>query len=45
MAERKDIRFCPYCSMMEFDMAIVGATVHCEVCGIDVPSAELVQTT
>ncbi|MEE9153648.1 MAG: hypothetical protein V3U42_06110 [candidate division NC10 bacterium] len=43
MGQEKDIRFCPYCSMVEFDMATVGASVHCGVCGIDVPVEELVR--
>ncbi|MFQ5846396.1 MAG: hypothetical protein ACE5IQ_01840 [Candidatus Methylomirabilales bacterium] len=43
MAEEKDIRFCPFCSLMQFDMATVETSVHCEVCGVDVPAGELVQ--
>ena len=41
---KKDIRFCPYCSMMQFDMAEAGANVHCELCGIDVAVEDLVET-
>jgi len=41
---KKDIRFCPFCSVMQFDMAEVGASVHCEVCGIEVAAEELVET-
>jgi hypothetical protein len=41
---KKEIRFCPYCSVMQFDMAEVEASVHCEVCGIDVAAEELVET-
>ena len=41
---QKEIRFCPYCSVMQFDMAEVEASVHCEVCGIDVAAEELVET-
>ncbi|MFQ5882003.1 MAG: hypothetical protein ACE5I9_05965 [Candidatus Methylomirabilales bacterium] len=45
MAEEKDIRFCPYCSLMQFNMATVeGKSVHCEMCGVDVPVEELVRT-
>jgi hypothetical protein len=41
---KKDIRFCPYCSVMQFDMAEVEANVHCEVCGIEVAAEDLVET-
>ncbi|KRT70143.1 MAG: hypothetical protein XU15_C0006G0045 [candidate division NC10 bacterium CSP1-5] len=41
---KQDIRFCPFCSVMQFDMAEVGASVHCEVCGIEVAAEELVET-
>lgn len=44
MTLEKDIRFCPYCSVMEFDMAVVGVNVHCELCGVDVPADDLVRT-
>ncbi|HZX60572.1 MAG TPA: secretin and TonB N-terminal domain-containing protein [Candidatus Methylomirabilis sp.] len=44
MAEKRDIRFCPYCSLMEFDMATAGTIVHCEMCGIDVPADELIES-
>ena len=42
MAQEQDIRFCPYCSLMEFNMATVENLVHCELCGVDVPVEELV---
>ncbi|HET7853428.1 MAG TPA: hypothetical protein VFM04_03090 [Candidatus Methylomirabilis sp.] len=41
---KKDIRFCPFCSVMQFDMAEVEFSVHCELCGIDVPAEDLVET-
>jgi hypothetical protein len=41
---KKDIRFCPYCSVMQFDMTEVEANVHCEVCGIEVAAEDLVET-
>ena len=41
---KQDIRFCPFCSVMQFDMAEVGTSVHCEVCGIEVAAEELVET-
>lgn len=44
MAQEKDIRFCPYCSVTEFDMARVETNVHCEVCGVDLPADELVKS-
>ncbi len=44
MAQERDIRFCPFCSVMEFDMAEVGGSVHCEVCGIEVAVEDLVRT-
>lgn len=43
MTQDKDVRFCPYCSYMEFDLAKVDVNVHCEVCGIDVPVDDLVR--
>jgi hypothetical protein len=41
---KKDIRFCPYCSMMQFDMTEVEGNVHCALCGIDVAVEDLVET-
>lgn len=41
---KKEIRFCPYCSMMQFDMAEVEGNVHCEVCGIDVAAEDLIES-
>jgi hypothetical protein len=29
---------------MEFDMATAGTIVHCEMCGIDVPADELIES-
>ncbi|MEE9172580.1 MAG: hypothetical protein V3W05_06725 [candidate division NC10 bacterium] len=43
MTQDKDIRFCPYCSLMEFDMATVETRVHCDLCGVEVPVEELVR--
>jgi hypothetical protein len=43
MTLEKDTRFCPYCSLLEFDMATVDTYVHCEICGVDVPVEELVK--
>jgi hypothetical protein len=40
----KDIRFCPYCSMMEFDMESVGTSVHCDLCGVEILAEELVKS-
>ena len=42
MTQEKDIRYCPYCSLMEFDLATAENRVHCEICGVDVPVEELV---
>ncbi len=44
MTQEKDIRFCPFCSVMEFDMAAVGDTVHCDLCGVEVPVGDLAET-
>jgi hypothetical protein len=45
MTEGKDLRFCPYCFLIQFDMAAIeGPSVFCEVCGIDVLVEELVKT-
>lgn len=41
----RDVRFCPYCGQMSFDVAGQReASVYCEFCGVDVPIAELVKT-
>ncbi len=33
----RDVRFCPYCFLQQFDMATHdGTTVYCEMCGVDV---------
>ncbi len=33
----RDIRFCPYCFLQQFDMANRDSgTVYCEMCGVDV---------
>lgn len=42
MTQEKDIRYCPYCSLMEFDLATADDHVHCEICGVEVPVEELV---
>lgn len=44
MTQEKDIRFCPFCSVMEFDIATVGDTVHCDLCGVEVPVEDLAET-
>jgi len=39
-----DIRFCPYCFLMSFNMKeIKGGWVFCEYCGVDVEAKELVK--
>lgn len=43
MTQKKDIRFCPFCSVMEFDMSTVGDTVHCDVCGVEVSVEDLAE--
>jgi len=43
MTQKKDIRFCPYCSVTEFDMATVGDTVHCGMCGVEVRVEDLAE--
>ncbi|MFQ5990546.1 MAG: hypothetical protein ACE5K9_11590 [Candidatus Methylomirabilales bacterium] len=40
----RDVRFCPYCSMMEFDMELVGTSVHCDFCGVEILAEELVKS-
>ena len=33
----KDVRFCPYCFLQEFDVtAREEKTVYCEMCGVDI---------
>ena len=44
MMTTKDIRFCPFCSVMEFDMSTAGDSVHCDLCGVDIPAEELAET-
>lgn len=44
MALRPESLFCPYCAMTQFQVEPGAAgTVHCEVCGVDVPIRELVR--
>jgi hypothetical protein len=39
---RHDIRFCPYCFQMSFDLAeVTGPSVYCEICGVDINVEEL----
>ena len=39
-----EIRFCPYCFQMSFNLKEVkGAWVFCEICGVDVEVKELVK--
>jgi len=39
-----DIRFCPYCFQMSFDVSeIKGDWIFCEFCGVDVEVKELVK--
>ncbi|MBI3002529.1 MAG: hypothetical protein HYY54_02685 [candidate division NC10 bacterium] len=39
-----ETRFCPYCAMSQFQVEPEAeGTVHCEVCGVDVPIRELIQ--
>lgn len=41
----RDVRFCPYCGQMSFDvLAQRQGSVYCEFCGVDVPVADLVKT-
>ncbi len=41
---RSDVRFCPYCFLMSFDMREVkGPWVFCEYCGVDIEVKELVK--
>ena len=41
----KDIRFCPYCAQISFDVIDRDEEgyVYCEVCGVDIPIKELIQ--
>jgi hypothetical protein len=34
----RDVRFCPYCFLQQFDLTGRGeeTTVYCEMCGVDV---------
>ncbi len=39
-----NVRFCPYCFQMSFDLSEVkGEFVFCEICGVDVEVKELVK--
>ena len=39
-----DFLICPYCAMMQFQVDPESdGTVHCEVCGVDIPIRELVR--
>ncbi len=40
----RDVRFCPYCGQMSFDVLDQHeGSVYCEFCGVDVSIAELVK--
>lgn len=44
MTARPGPLFCPYCAMTQFQVdPDAEGTVHCEVCGVDVPIRELVR--
>jgi NADH pyrophosphatase NudC (nudix superfamily) len=44
-ATGRDVRFCPYCGQMSFDVqGQRQGSVYCEFCGVDVSIAELVKT-
>jgi len=44
MALPSDFLICPYCAMMQFQVDPESdGTVHCEVCGVDIPIRELVR--
>ena len=44
MAPGQEPLFCPYCAMMQFQVDPESdGSVHCEVCGVDVPILELVR--
>lgn len=45
MADGRDIRFCPYCCMMQFNVTgkAEDGSVFCENCGIDVLIRELIR--
>ncbi len=41
----RDIRFCPFCGQMSFDvLGLYEGSVYCEFCGVDVAVADLVKT-
>lgn len=44
-APSKDVRFCPYCAQISFDVTDKSEEgfVYCEVCGVDVPIKDLIQ--
>lgn len=40
----RDIRFCPYCFQMTFEMSeVTGNKVFCESCGVDIEVKDLVK--
>ncbi len=41
----RDVRFCPYCCQQDFDVSGKSeeGSVFCEICGIDIPVAELIR--
>jgi hypothetical protein len=40
----RDIRFCPYCFQMTFEMSeVTGDKVFCESCGVDIEVKDLVK--
>jgi hypothetical protein len=40
----RDVRFCPFCFQMTFEMSEVsGNQVFCEVCGVDIEVKDLVK--
>jgi uncharacterized Zn finger protein (UPF0148 family) len=42
MTEQGNIRYCPYCGMMSFEVSGEDGSVFCEYCGIDVETKELI---
>jgi len=41
----RDVRFCPYCGQMSFDVLdLREGSVYCEFCGVDIAIADLVKT-
>jgi hypothetical protein len=40
----RDIRFCPFCYQMSFEMSqVTGSQVFCEVCGVEIEVKDLVE--